>query len=173
MRELDEVALLTNFHSKVYVAPCKFNRGLFAKQDIIVGETIMIFVGEVIDFDTAILKAPQYEGDPLQIDKNIYMNLEAPGRFANHSCDPNAGVRNDVELIALKNIKAGEEIYFDYSTTMDEDYWEMQCGCGSVNCRKTIRDFKYLPSHVKRKYLELNVVQKFITDQYHISVAAS
>ncbi|WP_193930064.1 SET domain-containing protein-lysine N-methyltransferase [Gloeocapsopsis crepidinum] len=162
--------LLTN--EKFYIANSKFGQGLFAKKDIRVGENILIFTGGIIDFDQAILKAPPYEGDALQIGKSIYVNLEPPGRFVNHSCDPNAGIKNDIELVALRNIKAGEEIYFDYSTTMDEDYWSLQCGCGSINCRKVIKDFKHLPYHVKRKYLDLNIVQKFIAVQYPTTAKA-
>lgn len=169
MRVLAEVSKINKLKENVYIDKCNFGQGLFAKKTLAAGETILTFVGEVIDFDKAILKAPQYEGDPLQIGKNLYMNLEEPGRFVNHSCEPNAGVRNDVELVALKEINAGDEIYFDYSTTMDEDYWEMPCGCGNVNCRKMIKDFKYLPHSLKRKYLELNIVQKFITVQYQAS----
>jgi len=44
--------------------------------------------------------------------------------FFNHSCDPNAGLQIDgqkVWLVAIKNITQGEEITWDYSTTMDED----------------------------------------------------
>jgi hypothetical protein len=170
MLALSEISLLTN--AKFYVAKSKFGKGLFAKKDIKVGENILIFTGGIINFDQAILKAPPYEGDALQIGKNTYVNLEPPGRFVNHSCEPNAGIKNDIELVALRNIKAGEEIYFDYSTTMDEDYWSLQCGCGNTNCRKVIKDFKHLPHYVKRKYLDLDIVQKFIAVQYQTTVKA-
>ncbi|OKH28561.1 SET domain-containing protein [Chroogloeocystis siderophila] len=159
-------------NEKFYIAKSRFGQGLFARKNIALGEKILEFTGDIIDFDKAVLKAPKYEGDPLQIGRNLYVNLEPPGRFVNHSCDPNAGIKNDVELVALKQIRAGEEIYFDYSTTMDEDYWVMQCGCGSTHCRRVIKDFKHLPSHVKRKYLELNVVQNFIATQYESTVTA-
>lgn len=165
MIALSEISRLST-NEKFYIAHSKFGQGLYAKKNIKMGENILKFTGAIIDFNKAVLKAPGYEGDPLQISKSIYVNLQPPGRFVNHSCEPNAGIKNDIELVALRNIKVGEEIYFDYSTTMDEDYWVMQCGCGSTNCRKVIKDFKYLPSHIKRKYLELNIVQKFIAVQY-------
>lgn len=164
MVALSKNYLLTN--QKFYIANSKFGQGVFAKQDIKIEEKILVFTGDIIDFDQAVLKAPPYEGDALQIGKDIYVNLEPPSRFVNHSCEPNAGIKNDIDLVALRDIKAGEEIYFDYSTTMDEDYWNLQCGCSSVNCRKVVKDFKYLPYHIKRKYLDLNIVQKFIAVQY-------
>ena len=64
--------------------------------------------------------------------------------FLNHSCRPNAGgVRNAFTIKALKNIKADEEITYDYSE--DYKFWRYQplrrfkCRCGAENCRKIIR----------------------------------
>lgn len=151
---------------RFFIAECKFGYGLFASSVIKKGQRILNFTGGLIDFEKAVDKEDKYKGDPLQVGKNIYINLEAPGRFVNHSCEPNAGIINDSILVALQDIQVGEEIYFDYSTTMDEDYWTMQCGCGSKHCRKTIQDFKHLSLEVKRRYLELNVVQQFIAIQY-------
>lgn len=59
--------------------------------------------------------------------------------FINHSCDPNSGIQikgKKVVLLAIKDIKQNEEITWDYSTTMDEDDWEMDCQCGCLKCRK-------------------------------------
>ena len=61
--------------------------------------------------------------------------------------------------------KKDEEIFYDYSTTMDEDSWTLQCKCGSQNCRKIVKDFKFLPQELQKKYLELNIVQNFIKKQ--------
>ncbi|MEK6807756.1 MAG: SET domain-containing protein-lysine N-methyltransferase [Nanoarchaeota archaeon] len=74
----------------------------------------------------------------------IYIYLENPGRLVNHSCNPNAGIKDDKLLIAIKNIRKNEQILSDYSTTMDEDYFTMQCECDEPNCRKIVKDFKYL-----------------------------
>lgn len=149
----------------VYIAECDFGKGLFCKRDIKKGEIIFKFIGKLITFKQTIEAADEF-GYPLQIGDNLYINLEEPMRFINHSCNPNTGIINDINLIALRDMKKGEEIYFDYSTSMDEDYWVMQCMCGEANCRKTIKDFKYLPLQAKQKYLNLNIVQKFIAVQY-------
>lgn len=161
----DETNFSNDLTEKFYIAECSFGRGLFAKRDIRKGEVIFMFTGKLIDFNQTVNKQDNF-GDPLQIGKNLYINLEEPMRFINHSCNPNTGIKNDIVLIALKDIRKGEELYFDYSTTMDEDHWVMQCKCGNTNCRKVIKDFKYLPSQLKEKYLTLNIVQNFITSQY-------
>lgn len=63
--------------------------------------------------------------------------------------------------MAIKDIEKGEEITWDYSTTMDEDIWEMDCNCGSKKCRKRIRDFKYLPKEIKERYVKLGIVPDY------------
>lgn len=67
-------------------------------------------------------------------------------------------------VFANKNFKAGEEITWDYSTTMDEDKWEMDCVCQSKNCRKRIKDFKYLPKEIQQKYIKLGIVPDYILE---------
>jgi len=87
--------------------------------------------------------------------------------FFNHPCNPNSGLKiqnGKAILVAIKNIKSGEEITWDYSTTMNEDDWEMDCVCGSKNCRGRIRDFKYLPENVQQKYINLRIVPKYILE---------
>lgn len=160
-----KVNLLNDFSDKFYIAECEFGRGLFSNKNIRKGENIFEFTGRLINFQQT-LEATDNFGDPLQIGKDLYINLEKPMRFINHSCNPNTGIVNDTTLIALRDIQKGEELYFDYSTSMDEDHWVMQCKCGEANCRKVIKDFKYLPLPVKQKYFKLNIVQKFIAIQY-------
>jgi SET domain-containing protein len=85
--------------------------------------------------------------------------------FFNHSCDPNAGLKitaTKAVLVAIKDISLGQEITWDYSTTMDEDDWEMNGNCGSNNCSGKIRDFKYLPPEIQQKYLTLDIVQSIL-----------
>jgi len=81
-------------------------------------------------------------GYPVQVLDGFYIgpktakDLDGAEMF-NHSCDPNAGVKGQVVLVARKNIKAGEEICFDYETT-DTIELKFDCKCGSKNCRGKI-----------------------------------
>jgi hypothetical protein len=87
--------------------------------------------------------------------------------YVNHSCDPNSGLKirgTTVDLVAIRNIEPGEEITWDYSTTMDEDDWEMDCRCGAASCRKRIRDFKQLPVPVRERYIRLGIVPQYAID---------
>ena len=147
------------------VKKCRLGKGLLAASDIKKGELILEFNGPIISAAGAKRKGI-HEGDVVQIGFNKYIDCTKPCVYVNHSCNPNAGVKDDIKLFAIKNIKAGEQITFDYSTVMDEDDWEMDCKCGSKNCRKRIRDFKYLPKSLQKKYLKLGIVQGFIARKF-------
>lgn len=149
----------------VYVCDCDVGRGLFANRYISAGERILTLHGSRYD-----------RGDPihflesganlLQTGPRTYILLEPPGVFANHSCDPNAGIAANRNLVAIRDIPAGREIRFDYSTTMDEDFWTLECRCGSPLCRGVVGDFRTLPPQLQVRYLELGVVQGFIARRY-------
>jgi hypothetical protein len=63
----------------------------------------------------------------------------------NHSCDPNAGfVTGEAVLYALLDIAAGEQITWDYSTSIAEIGWTLECRCGSTNCRGIVRSWSEL-----------------------------
>ena len=60
--------------------------------------------------------------------------------FINHACDPNCEtdeVDGRVWIIALRNIKAGEELTYDYNL-YDGDEDPAECRCGSKHCRGTM-----------------------------------
>lgn len=50
----------------------------------------------------------------LWIDTEVGIQVDCDLRYINHSKDPNACYCEDLEVVALKDIKAGEEITHDY-----------------------------------------------------------
>lgn len=148
-----------------YIAPCEVGLGVFAGRHFEAGETILVFEGEIVGRDHPIHYSPQ-SGYLLQIAKEAYIYPVSPGYYVNHSCDPNAGIAGSDRLIAIRAIEEGEEIRFDYSTTMDEDLWTMDCRCGAARCRSLITDFKLLPERVQREYLRSGIVSDFIKECY-------
>lgn len=149
----------------VLVGPSPLGSGLFAGRDFATGELIVSMHGPRYDRDDPIHAEP-YSANLLQTGQRTYILLDPPGVFANHSCDPNAGIVQNRRLVAIRTIACGEEIRFDYSTTMDEDLWTMECRCGSPQCRGMVTDFKRLPPDVRARYLSLGIVQGFITRKY-------
>jgi len=135
-------------------------RGVFAGEAIPSGSKLLDFTGPLLRYEQT---TPSTLA--VQIGTDLYLGASGGmDDLVNHSCDPNCGLRidgTDVQLIALRDIAAGEEICFDYSTTMNEDDFEMPCRCGAPRCRGLIRDFKHLPTDLKRRYARLGVTPQY------------
>jgi hypothetical protein len=151
----------------IYVDKCGLGFGVFAGRDFFEGELLFRFSGPIITLGQAVDKG-EAEGNVLQIAPATYIDLEPPGVFANHSCEPNAGLRDLVSGFALRPIACGEEILYDYSTTMSEQRWTMRCHCGTPSCRGVIGDFHDLPLELQRRYLAMRIVQPFIVAEWRL-----
>jgi len=105
-----------------------------ATEQISPGEFVLQFYGEQ-------LRGAEIEdfSHALQIGPDLY--LDASGLlddFVNHCCDPNCVVAKEgsrIVLRARREILSGEEITFDYATTMLDDPTTFECRCGADNCR--------------------------------------
>ena len=72
--------------------------------------------------------------------------------FINHSCRPNCRTdefHGHIWIIADRNIKAGEELTYDYSL-YDGD-GDAPCRCGAPGCRGTMYDEEELKKAKKKK----------------------
>jgi len=67
----------------------------------------------------------------------------------NHSCDPNAWVEG-LDMVARRDICAGEEITMDYATFYNEKMDDFVCHCGADECRGIVRGKDYRESFVDR-----------------------
>ena len=135
--------------------------GVFASRDLKPGEIILAVEGPLIDFAETKRRGPR-ECMAFQIGPDRYLDTQPPGVFVNHSCEPNAGIRKNRFLAALRKIRRGEEIRYDYSTTMEEHSFTMQCLCGVPTCREWVRDFSTLPRPLQEHYIAQGIVLDFI-----------
>ena len=146
----------------------KNGKGVFANKNFKKGEEIIEFKGKLFSDEDFPKNYNDVDDHYVQIDKKIYIGPSGDkDDFINHSCNPNSGLKinaRKVILVAIRDIKKQEEITWDYSTTMDEDEWELDCMCGSNNCRKKIKDFKYLPTPIQQKYIGLGIVPNYILE---------
>ena len=129
-------------------------KGVFAVQDLAEGETLIEYVGEVINWAEAQARHPHDPSDP---NHTFYFSLEDgnvidalhggnSSRWINHSCNGNCEadeVAGRVFIKALRNIPAGEELNYDYGLIIDERYTpklkaEYPCWCGARQCRGTL-----------------------------------
>ncbi len=147
----------------MYAADSPLGVGAFAGRDFATGELILHFSGPEITTHSA-KRYPA--GHTLQINSETCVELDSPGVFLNHSCQPNTGVRGLFSAYALRPIERGEELRYDYSTTVCGRHWKMRCGCGASGCRGEIECFFRLPESLQERYVEAGIVQAFIVDQW-------
>ncbi len=116
------------------------NHGVFAVEPISRGELIAVWGGEVVPREVLRAYSPDCWRLSLQVDDDAYIvsSNEGPADWVNHSCAPNAGLRGQITLVAMRNIQRGEEITFDYAMTDGSDYDEFECACGAKQCRRHV-----------------------------------
>ena len=150
--------------SKIEIRTSRFGRGLFAKQIIPAFSLLCKATGQLLSFSETLQLADK-ESHCLQIDIDKYILCESPFLYSNHSCDPNCALNENLELVSIREIKKDEELVWDYSTSMYERHWTMQCQCGAARCRKIISDFDLLPEDIQIEYLKRKMVLPFIVCQ--------
>lgn len=138
-------------------------KGLFANVALKQGTVVTNVHGEHITFEDT-TKLGENESFCVQITLKDYVVPAPPFYYANHSCNPNCGLNDKLELITIRAIQANEEINWDYSTSMLERHWVMKCECGAQNCRGVVNDFDLLPKDVQQNYLQKGIVLPFIVE---------
>ena len=133
-------------------------KGVFALKNIPRGKKIIEYTGQIIDWDEAVKRHPHDKSQP---NHTFYFGLEDgsvidakfggnESMWVNHSCSPNCeAIEEDfkkgtkVFLYARKNIREGEELFYDYglqiegkiTKSLKKDY---ECHCGKKKCRGTM-----------------------------------
>jgi hypothetical protein len=103
---------------------------------------------------------PTYLTMQLDIGKHITMVPEFL-QYINHSCDPNTFFdTTEMQVIALKNIKEGEELTFFYPSSEWEMQQPFQCYCGSSHCLGQIRGAAFIPDNVLKQYRLTDFIQQ-------------
>ncbi|MES2889758.1 MAG: SET domain-containing protein-lysine N-methyltransferase [Pseudomonadota bacterium] len=129
-------------------------KGVFAVAPIAKGETIIEYTGERIDWPEALRRHPH---DPTDPNHTFYFHIEGGGvidakvggnssRWINHACAPNCEADETdgrVFIKALRALRPGEELFYDYGLVIDERYTaslkkQFECRCGSPSCRGTM-----------------------------------
>lgn len=134
-------------------------KGVFAKEKIMKDELIFDFSGGKGDMISA--KEAQVLFDAgndymIQVDDDLYFaamndsDVETCD-YLNHSCDPNAGIRGSIAIIAMRDIEPDEEITFDYAMSESRDL-SMECHCGKALCRKKITEDDWKLPELQKKY---------------------
>ncbi|MDB5200383.1 MAG: hypothetical protein JWO92_2346 [Chitinophagaceae bacterium] len=150
----------------VIVKDSKFGKGIFTTVDLPKKFILFKITGIPLTFSET-LALGNNECFCLQVAMDKYIIPDHPFHLSNHSCEPNCGITRNMEFITLRDIEKGEELFWDYSTSMLERHWKLQCNCGSAECRHIITDFDLLPFNLQQKYLQMKIVMPFITEELY------
>lgn len=127
--------------------------GVFAACDIKAEEEILYYLGKLITHAEADVDAED-DGHTFLFTLNEEWVIEGAidgneARWINHSCDPNCEAllieddedrrKDQIVIQAMRAIKAGEELTYDYNILTDEEFTDelrtlWRCRCGSPKC---------------------------------------
>jgi len=122
-------------HLEVRQAGAK-GKGVYTLEAIAAGRLVVPLGGQV-------LTSAELTDDMLALQLGPDLWLCSDGSrlddMINHSCEPNSGFTDGTPVLyALRNIAEGEEITWDYSTSLSEPGWTLDCCCGATNCRSVV-----------------------------------
>lgn len=132
-------------------------KGLFATKEIKKGEVVFVKSGHIGNKEEALRYDRELGEYSLQVADDIFLfpttkeEVEDTAIFINHSCGPNVGPDGQIVFVALRDIRIGEELCYDYAMTTDYDY-ELKCECGSKQCRKVITGKDWQRKDLQEKY---------------------
>jgi len=131
-------------NSKIMLQNSKIGKGLFAKEFLSKGELIINWEpgpGILMSTEEAFRHETAGNRYTLQIDHNLHLVsiiIIEECDYINHSCDPNCGLKNAYQIIAMRDIHEGEEVCFDYAMSEAVEHFFLHCECGSKQCRKIV-----------------------------------
>jgi hypothetical protein len=142
--------------------------GVYADEFIPAGVFVLEFEGPLVPASLVPWPLAPQDDHYLQVGPRVFRGpTDGLDNLVNHSCDPNTKVvidEYDATLVSLRDILAGEEITFDYSTTSTDppSLWTLDCRCGTARCRRTISGFLTLSSKDKARYVAQRAVPKYV-----------
>ena len=117
--------------------------GLYASCDIKKGTKIIEYKGKIISVNKS-KTDPKFDNEKAIYLFNINKRFDLDGdfkfniaRLINHSCDPNCEVFGEglkVWVYAMKDIRKGDELSYDYGFSYDENFRQYPCNCRSKKC---------------------------------------
>ena len=129
--------------------------GMFASQPILEGAIVVRIGGTVMtegEFQAYIATVSRYNA--VQIGEETHLVDVSTGVGGmNHSCDANLWMRDEVTVVARRDIAAGEELTQDYALYTASPTWTLKpCRCGTPVCRHVITGNDWQRSDVQERY---------------------
>ncbi|KAF9313648.1 hypothetical protein BG003_005001 [Podila horticola] len=123
-----------------------YGKGLEATQNCPVGTVMEKFEGIVVDYS-------ELGSDDIPYVLNFFHDgqwksllASTPAIYANHGCEPNAKINSQQEIVAIRPIKAGEQVLFLYNNDTEDQLWDplwtFDCKCGAKNCQGLVNTYR-------------------------------
>jgi uncharacterized protein len=141
--------------------------GVFALRRIRKGTTVVEYLGERISHEEADTRYEDKDAADnhtflFTVDSKIVIDAGRNGneaRFINHGCDPNcesAIMDRRVFIEAVRTIRPGEELAYDYQIQRDDDDAPnvdeiFACRCGAASCRGSMLEARQPPRARKQQ----------------------
>lgn len=135
--------------------------GIITKRDIKKGETVFIIKGELKAWEVTSKKTALYGEHWIGVGKNSWIDPIGWGRYINHSSNPNCGITGKVLIRAMRNIRKGDEITIDYSTTEEQELWHLEDAMTGMK----VRSIQFLPHGKFKEYFPH--IPKYFQKVYH------
>jgi hypothetical protein len=144
-------------HPLVIFQPSRIHGiGGFAWVDLRKGQRIIEYIGPKISKAKALAELENGNTYLFSLDEDYDIDGSVPwnpARFLNHSCVPNceAGiVRERIWIYALRRIKAGEELIYNYGFSLG-GFEDRPCNCGASACVGFMVDEHYFATVRRRR----------------------
>lgn len=150
-------------HSDLEVRDSKIGgKGIFAKNNLKKKTRLAIFGGNIMLIDEINNLPEEFQEYVMQIEERFVLGFKNQTEpeltdFFNHHCDPNAGFKGQIFLVAMRDIRKDEEVTFDYAMVASKSVgsdivFEMDCNCGSKLCRKKITENDWKLPELRERY---------------------
>ena len=129
--------------------------GMFATRPIAEGEVVVIIGGTMMseeEFQAYTKTVTRYNAIQIAEHAHLVDTPTSPGGM-NHSCDANLWMRDEVTVVARKDLAAGEELMQDYALYTTKPDWILApCHCGSPHCRHIVTGNDWQRLDVQERY---------------------
>jgi len=130
-------------------------RAAVAERAFRCGEVVAIWRGRTITERQALALASDERDQLLQVGDDAFLVNDEEllaADFINHSCEPNCGFTDATTLVAMRDIKTGESVTFDYAMSDTNSFITFDCQCGTPRCRHRMSGSDWKLSQLQERY---------------------
>ena len=135
-------------------------KGVFALKRIHKDEMLFVMGGYILTIDDENALRGIVADKPIELSADFSVGPRRPSdlaRMPQHWVDPKAGFDGQVFMVAMRGIKADEEVLYDYGMVMHSNEassscFSIKCLCETRECRKTITEDDWKLPELQKRY---------------------